>query len=67
MIVLEISLDVGHLKISCKSDFKLIIFRYAADKILGAPNFFPKYGDHKGTWAQKTLTAKEFIVVNKKS
>lgn len=37
--------------------------RYAADKILGAPNFYPKYGDHKGTWAQKTLTAKEFIVV----
>ena len=37
--------------------------RFAADKIIGEPNVYPKYGDYPGAWAQKTLSAKEFIVV----
>lgn len=37
--------------------------RYTAKSIIGEPSVYPKYGDHKGTWAQKNLLANEFITV----
>ena len=37
--------------------------RWAANKILGEPRVYPKYGFIRGAWAQKTMTKNEFIEV----
>lgn len=36
---------------------------WAANNVIGEPLVYPRYGDINGAWAQGTMTANEFIVV----
>lgn len=38
-------------------------FSWAAKRVIGKPTVYPKYGDMRGTWAQKIQDSKQFIEV----